>query len=273
MGTIRKSDLELVRPMKSGGMANLTYALTPERQPVVLRELLPQFALRPIVRLRFIRGMRLREHVCPHPHIVCSYARAVFRPRPYEIIEYLNAANLRDLVMNDYEKAQLHAMHILRGVAEALAHIHSKGLVHLDVKSENVLVGSEPDNDNVTVVKLTDFDLCRRLKNHSGYLRSGTASYMAPEQLAKGKVACGNDIFAFGVMAYYLVTRRMPFSGESIKEVRQQQISWKHEVREPKRFVPDISPKLNQIIMGCLEKNPEKRLPSMVYLAQELRRI
>ena len=273
MGTIRKSELEMVRPMKSGGMAKLTYALTPERQPVVVRELLPQFALRPIVRFRFVRGMRLREQVCPHPNIVCPYTRRVLRLRPYEIIEYINAVNLRDLVMNDYEKAQLHAMDILRGVAEALAHIHSKGLVHLDVKSENILVGTNPEDEDATVVKLTDFDLCRKLGNHGGHLRSGTASYMAPEQLVTGKVSCTNDIFAFGVMAYYLVTRRMPFSGESISEVRKQQVSRKHEVKQPKKHVPDISPKLNKIIMGCLEKDPNKRLPSMVYLAQELRRV
>lgn len=273
MGSIRKSDLELIRPMKSGGMAKLTYALTPERHPVVLRELLPQFALHPIVRSRFVRGLRLRDSVCPHPHIVCAYTRAVARLRPYEIIEYVNSANLRDLVMNDHARVKLQAMSILRGIAMALAHVHSRGLVHLDVKSENVLVGTDPANDDSVVVKLTDFDLCRRLGQRGGHLRSGTASYMAPEQLASGHVSCANDIFAFGVMAYYLVTRRMPFFGESIEEVRHRQMSRKYETREPRRLVPDISPKLNRLIMGCLEKDPAKRLPSMEYLAQELRRI
>ncbi len=273
MNNIRKKDLHLVRPLKSGGMANLTYALTDNDKPVVLRELLPQFSWKPRIRSRFMRGLKMRDLVSPHKNIVKPYKRCIWCPRPYEIIEYVNAANLRDLMMNDHEFAQNRMLEILRNVADAIAHIHSHHLVHLDVKAENILVGNDSGSGR-TIVKLTDFDLCRPLgDNARAHLRSGTASYMAPEQLSRGVVSFASDIFAFGVLAYYLVTRRMPFSGETLNEVRMRQISASYAVVEPKKYVPDISLKLNQLIVGCLQKDSAKRVPSMVYLARELQRI
>ena len=104
-------------------------------------------------------------------------------------------------------------------------------------------------------------------------MRSGTASYMAPEQLTSGRVGFGNDIFAFGVLAYYLVAGRMPFAGFTLDEARYRQADIRHVAMAPRKLCPGLSIMLDEIIMACLEKDPDRRFPNMGYLDQELRRI
>ena len=94
---------------------------------------------------------------------------------------------------------------------------------------------------------------------------------MAPEHLRHGKIGFAADIFSFGIMAYNLVTNnKMPFIGNTEKELMQNQMSSRYKIIEPKTHNPTISQKLNDIIMNCLETDPRKRFPNMSYLCKEL---
>ncbi|MCF7855028.1 MAG: serine/threonine protein kinase [Candidatus Pacebacteria bacterium] len=270
--SIRRKDLKEGKRIAMGGMAELTLASDPEGRQVVIRQLHRRLVFNVRVHRGFLRGIRLRRSLCPHPNLACPISHGYSGLVPYEIIEYVPGENLRELIMHRHESVRTHALEILRQVAEALAYMHTQHVLHLDVKPENTLV----DNTDMAAglkVKLTDFDLSRHCSHGKIRSRSGTVSHMAPEQLRGGCISYANDIFAFGVMAYYLVTGKMPFSGFSLEQMRKQQASRRTEVAEPRRFNADLAPKLNWIIVRCLEKDRAKRFPSMSYLTQELGRI
>ncbi|MFO7820532.1 MAG: serine/threonine-protein kinase, partial [Lentisphaeria bacterium] len=212
----------------------------------------------------------------PHENICATVSLGFAGLPPYEIIEYVPGRNLRDLIHNRHESVKTNALEILRKVARGIRYMHDNKILHLDVKPENVLLNTGGDvKDGDRVVKLTDFDLSRRLSGGKSLVRSraGTASHMAPEQLVKGSVSYGNDIFAFGVLAYYLVTGKMPFDGFTLKEVRRNQVSNNFEIAEPRKVNPDLAPRLSWVIMRCLERDTTERFLNLAYLCRELDRV
>ena len=272
---LRRGQLEDVRPIAVGGIAQLTLTKAPDGTHAVVRELHPRFLLNLKMQLRFNRGIRNRRLLTPHKHICGSISLGFRGLRPYEIIEYVPGKNLRELIHHKNECVKTNGLEILRKTADAIRYMHGQSLLHLDIKPENVLLNTETAAEEGLVVKLTDFDLSRRMGSAGGHgrLKAGTASHMAPEQLVRGAVGYGSDIFAFGVLAYYLLTGKMPFSGFSLKEVRKHQISRRFEVMEPRRLNPDLAPRLNWIVLRCLERNKNERFPNMAYLCQELDRV
>lgn len=271
MGNARKIEFERRHLVAAGGMATLTLVVQKDGAPLVLRELQPKLQWSPWMHVRFLRGAKIRDAVSPHPHIVYSAEYGYHGLRPYELIEYCPGANLNELIMRKDERIRKSSLEILRQACAALAHMHTRGYIHLDVKAENIIV-QETQDDSVSV-KLTDFDLSRPCTSHHDFSRAGTANYMSPEMLRCGTVGVESDIFAFGVMAYYCMTGRKPFSGFTLAEMRRQQMSAVATVPEPSKLNHDISPKLSWIITRCLEKNPEQRFPSMNYLQQEFSRV
>jgi serine/threonine-protein kinase len=256
-----------VQVLAKGGIARITLGIQPDGRKVAVRELLPRHVLRPRIHWGFVRGTRIREQLSPHPQMTCSFETGHAGIIPYEVIEYVPGENLRERIIHRDECIRAQPLEILRQAALAIAHVHAQQFLHLDIKAENYLVDT---TDGQLRVKLTDFDLSRRYGVRSDPYRSGTASYMSPEQLTAGQIGFESDIFAFGVMAYYLVTGKRPFSGFTIEELRRRQVSHSFEIIEPRRLNPDLMPKLNHIILACLKKDPAKRFPNMAYLCQEL---
>jgi len=267
-----KIKLTRLHRIAKGGVARLTLAVQPDGTRLVIRELHPHLIFNFRVHRSFRNGTLIREKLTPHPHIVYSVEMGYQGFLPYEVIEYVPGENLRERILHKDPIVQHNHLVILRQAAAAIAYVHEKQYVHLDIKPENFLLD---DSSGEIVVKLTDFDLCRNIRKATerDRHRAGTASYMAPEQLKTGTVGFQADIFAFGVMAYYLATGQKPFSGFTITEMRRQQVSEKFRVTPPSKLNNAISPKLEWVILRCLEKDPVKRIPSMSYLCQELRRV
>jgi serine/threonine-protein kinase len=250
-------------------MARLSLAVTADGRQIVLRQLLARNLIGFRMRRAFLEGTRIRALLSPHPRIVDSLERGVHGLIPYELIEYVDGSSLRRLLQSKDARVSSDPLAILRQCAEALAHVHECGFVHLDVKPENFLVFQTAGG---VEVKLTDFDLARDATAKRSRWQSGTAAYLAPEQIRKGVVGTPADIFAFGILAYQLVTGRMPFQGKHEKQLRWRQTSDRFVPKPPKSVTPDLSPKVDWLITKCLEKDPANRLPSMAYLCEELRR-
>lgn len=266
--SLRRVDYNEVCQLFQGGMARLTLIVNRDGEQFVLRELLRRNLFRWRVHRGFVKGTHIRQKLSPHPNIVDSYERGYSRFVPYEILEYVQGSNLRKLIQERNPAVKERALDILREAASALAHVHQQGILHLDVKAENFLVVV---GDDKPIVKLTDFDLSLVCGSKRTRHRSGTEVYMAPEQLRKGSfLSPAADIFAFGVMAYNLVTGRMPFQGTTKRERRWKQVSDSFTLKSPLSLNPDLTPKLDWIVMRCLEKDPHKRFPSMSYLCKEL---
>jgi serine/threonine protein kinase len=146
-------------------------------------------------------------------------------------------------------------------MAVGLEHVHDSGFMHLDFKTENVMVSRNGK------VRLIDFDLALPIPKASIKLskNTGTPSYMAPEQLKRQAIDHRVDIFAFGVTAYELLTGSKPFPGENPEDVLRQQLDI-HFLAAPRSLNPDIPTALEKTILKCLERDPNKRHPIMSVL-------
>ena len=247
-------------PLATGGMAKLDRIVLSDGKPAVLRQMKSLSLLNFRQRKFFKRGAQIRAALTPHPNIVSSLEIGSHFLAPYEIIEYVSGQPLRNLMTLNDPTLKLNTEHVLLEMAEALAWVHDNGFMHLDVKPENFLLKRAKDT---YTVKLTDFDLARVRADHGPHRQLGTPGYMAPEQFKRHKCHQASDVFAFGIIAYELLTGRRPFSGKTPKDMWRHQASKRYLPRPLHDFVPQIPPKLEYVILACLNKEREKRYHDM----------
>ena len=159
---------------------------------------------------------------------------------------------------------------ILRQVCKGLAAAHDAGVVHRDVKPENIIVGATDDRKDVA--KIVDFGISSMLAagQTDGGGIAGTPHYMAPEQILGDKFDSRLDVYALGCTAYELLVGVPPFDAEDVEDILQQQVSKLPDA--PRTVRPDlqIPAALESVIMRCLAKSPEQRFPNMEELEAAL---
>jgi serine/threonine protein kinase len=226
---------------------------------VVVKVLLPELAAGVNVE-RFRREIQLAAQL-QHPHIVPLLSAGEAEGLPYFIMPFVSGESLRTRVAREGELPLAETMRILRDVVSALAYAHARGVIHRDVKPDNVLLSG-----GVAVV--TDFGVAKAVSAASGASGSssltsggvalGTPAYMAPEQAtATPNTDHRADIYAFGIVAYEMLTGAPPFSGRSA-----QQVLAAHVIEEPEpveRRRPAIPPMLATLVKECLAKRPADR--------------
>jgi hypothetical protein len=198
---------ELGELLGSGGVAEVWRArdgVTGEA--VALKQLLPQFAAdRPTCR-RFLREAEIVRRL-DHPGIVRVREAGESEGRPYLVMELVAGEDLRRRLDREGALSHEESWRIALAVADALVHAHARGVVHRDIKPQNVLLASE-------IVKLTDFGMAR-VESLAGMTGSslvwGSPEYMAPELLGHGRVDPRTDLYSFGVLLYEMVSGRLPW--------------------------------------------------------------
>lgn len=201
-----------------------------------------------------------------HPAIVDIYDVGQDDDIHYIVMEYVEGSDLKSIVLREGVLPVERATVIVEQAAEGLEAAHRVGLIHRDVKPQNILVGAGG------VAKLTDFGIAKSAlstaQTETG-VTFGTADYISPEQ-AQGRVATPqSDIYALGVTLYELLTGRLPFTGESAVAVALQHVG---SAPPPLRLAnPRLSPALEAIVLRAMDKDPARRQPSARALAQELR--
>lgn len=253
--------------LAEGGMAVLSKISLPGGGFAVLRELQRSKLLRFDLRRRFISGVMTRRDLSPHPCIVNSLEVGRHFLTPYEIIEYVDGVPLRNLMTLDARRVRDDAEFILREMAQGLAWVHTCGMMHLDVKPENFLVKKQGDH---FTVKLTDFDMARKKDDNGPRKILGTPGFMAPEQFNQKLSYQASDVFAFGLIAYQIVTCKLPFSGKTQKETWRQQASPNVQPRPIHELVPNVNQKLEHVIINCLQKPLQRRYDNMAQVLQAL---
>ncbi|HEY3258176.1 MAG TPA: protein kinase, partial [Gemmatimonadaceae bacterium] len=210
-----------------------------------------------------------------HPHIVPLLASGEVAGMPYFTMPFIEGESLRARLARDRELPVSEAVRVLRQVAAALSYAHKNGVVHRDIKPDNVMLSDE-------FALVTDFGVAKALSASSGSSATGSASgltglglaigtpaYMAPEQaVADPTVDHRADIYSWGVMAYETLTGWPPFIGMSAQATLAAQAVQKPIPIENKR--PGLPPALSVLIMRCLEKRPADRPQSAAELVQEL---
>lgn len=220
-------------------------------------------------------GRRFRDEgiagsIIEHPNVVRVYEHGESAGIPYVVMEQVDGERLCAKVAREGGISLRRAATIVGQILNGLAALHAAGIVHGDVKSDNVLVGDDG------LVKLIDFGLAhpdlegRPTLPRTRDVVSGTPDYMAPEVIRGADSTAASDTYAAGVILYELVTGVTPFAGGSSTEIVNRHLRepvLPPSLRRPDREVPPI---LERIIMRALEKDPAKRFASAASFASAL---
>lgn len=194
-----------------------------------------------------------------HPNIVPLHAFGNVNGMPYFVMGFVRGESLAERMRREGKLPEDEARRILAEVADALDHAHREGIVHRDVKPDNVLL-----EDATGRALLTDFGIARSVQEsgtltHQGMVL-GTPQYMSPEQASgRSDIDGRSDLYSLGVMGYAMVSGRLPFDGATTAEVLT-----KHLTQEPaplRSLAPLVSDSTQQAIERCLAKDPSKRWP------------
>jgi len=203
-----------------------------------------------------------------HPNIVTVIDRGSSDGHQFIVFEYVEGENLKQLVERSGPLSVDRTLELGIQIADALAFAHAHGLVHRDVKPQNVLIDSAGD------AKVTDFGIARSLDVEEGVTQTGTvlgtSNYLSPEQAAGEPVTPATDIYSLGVVLYELLTGEVPFRGDNLVVV-----AMKHVTEHPPSLLEqraDVPPRLVLAVERALEKDPALRFASMDAFANELRR-
>ena len=234
-------------------------------RPCAIKVLNPGLVARqPQIREQFWAEARVVANLI-HPSVVTVHNLGTDRDYHFIEMEYVpGGISLKETLVKDGPLEPVRASKLVHQVVQALGAAHRSGLVHRDVKPANVLLTTEGR------AKLADFGLVRRHSETGleGTKVAGTPTFMAPELFAGSAASPRSDIYAVGVMFYYLLSARLPFSADKIRRLIRLH---RHEpVPDIREFLPDINEQLIEILARCLAKEPSARYASAEELADDL---
>src|SRR5436305_8341488 len=220
---------------------------------------------------KFVRRFQVEAKaasILQHPNIVQVYDYGLTEGNYFIVMELVEGTDLRRYLRSrgvlDVDRAVI----IAHDVALGLGAAHRRNIVHRDVKPQNILVGRRG------AIKLTDFGIASVYKDINAErltttgMTLGTVQYYAPEQAQGEIVSPAADVYALGIVMYEMLTGHPPFDGDSPVAVAMQHIQ--DVPTPPSHFNPNILPALKEIIMRCLEKEPERRYRDGSMLARAL---
>src|SRR5262249_26441372 len=260
---------EVITELGRGGMGVVYQARQCSlKRPVALKMILAGLHADSTARVRFRTEAEAVARLS-HPNIVQSYEVGEHDGRPFLSLEYVDGGSLLRKVAGTAQP-EGEAARLVETLARAVHYTHQHGVLHRDLKPNNVVLTADG------TPKITDFGLAKVLDADLGPTRTetllGTPSYMAPEQAAGDgrKVGTSADVYSLGAIFYELLTGRAPFQADTplstLEQVRTQ------EPVPPRRRRPSVSVDLETICLRCLEKEPGKRYPTALALADDLHR-
>jgi serine/threonine protein kinase len=267
VGELIAERYELEELVGSGGMSSVYRAHDRllERH-VAIKVLHEQFTVDGDYVERFRREARAVAQLS-HPNIVTVIDRGEQDGRQFIVFEYVDGENLKALLQREGPLPEREAIELSLQIARALGFAHEQGLVHRDVKPQNVLLHDGAE------AKVTDFGIARSLDVKGGGLTQtgtvmGTSDYIAPEQARGSRVDAQSDVYSLGAVLYELLTGEVPFAGDNFVAVAMQHINQPPpSVRERR---PELSPCVDAVVRRAMAKEPRDRFGSMDELCTEL---
>jgi serine/threonine-protein kinase len=215
---------------------------------------------------RFFNEARIQASL-QHQNIATLYDFMEFQGQPCIVMEYIDGQTLCDRVRPYGALHPAEALHIFAAVADAIGYIHGHGIIHRDIKSNNIKISTTGQ------VKLLDFGIAKG--NMSPGLTEtgsvvGTLEYISPEQLATGHADPRSDIWALGVLLYEMTTGRVPFEAQTLGALCD--MIGRADYAAPRQLNPAVPVEVAAIIARCLKKNPAERYQTAGALLQDVRR-
>ncbi|HTC68869.1 MAG TPA: Stk1 family PASTA domain-containing Ser/Thr kinase, partial [Acidothermaceae bacterium] len=237
-----------------GGMATVYRALDTRLDRVVALKVMHQlFAENDQFVARFIREAKSAARLS-HPNVVAVYDQGEDAGYVFLVMEYVPGRTLRDLMRERTRLAPADALSILEPVLAALSAAHAAGLVHRDVKPENVLLADDGR------VKVADFGLARAAANLEVTSQTsliGTVAYLAPEQVIRGIADPRSDVYAAGIMLFEMITGRQPYDGETAISVALRHAH--EDVPAPSSLVPDVPESVDLLVARATARDADRR--------------
>ncbi|MFJ7751261.1 PASTA domain-containing protein [Arthrobacter sp. NPDC097144] len=266
VGTVVDERYQVLSRIARGGMSTV-YLATDLRldRNVALKVLYPHLAADPGFLDRFEREAKSAARLS-HPHVVGVLDQGFEENLAYLVMEYVPGKTLRELLETRTRLSPRLALALLDAVVDGLAAAHDAGLVHRDVKPENVLLA---DNGSI---KIADFGLARAVSTstNTGTL-VGTVAYLAPELVTGSGGDKRSDVYSAGIMLYEMLTGKQPFTGTAPIQIAFQHVH--STVPAPSRACPGLAADLDELVQWCTAADPDNRPVDGRALLGELRHI
>jgi eukaryotic-like serine/threonine-protein kinase len=264
-GEVIAGRFEILELIGKGGMSSVFKAHDRLLDRIVaIKVLHPHFTADEEYVERFRREARSVAQLS-HPNIVTVIDRGEDAGRQYIVFEYVEGENLKQLLERTGPMSVHQALEMALQMARALSFAHGRGLIHRDVKPQNVLLNAEGQ------AKMTDFGIARSVDVQGVTITGtvlGTSEYIAPEQARGQQVDAQTDVYSLGVVLYELLTGSVPYDGDNFVTVALRHVN--EPVPSLLEQRPDAPPRLALAVERAMAKSPDERYESMDELVEEL---
>ncbi len=262
---------QILETIQAGAMSQVYRARQTSLDRIVAVKVLnAALARSPEYRMRFLREARLSAQLS-HPYVIAAFDAGEVDGHPYFVMEYVEGMTIERALARQQAFDEPMALRITLALAEALKYFHAHGLLHRDIKPANVILTKEGG------VKLVDLGLARsaddlELAAVEEGKAIGTPSYISPEQVS-GDVEpdIRSDLYSLGATLYRMVTGRVPFVGETSREVMRKHADRETPLVPPVEIDPEISNGLNALILKMLDRDRDQRFRDPAELIHALR--
>lgn len=278
VGHVLEGRYEIVSRIARGGMATV-YRAQDRHLPRVVAVKVMHEGLDADLAAKFDAEAKAAARLV-NPHVVSVFDQGIDRDRPFIVMEYVPGCTLRHLITRQAPLTPIHALDLMEPIVSALASAHEDGLVHRDVKPENVLISDRGE------IKVADFGLARAVGNQTVSATSGlligTVSYIPPELVTSGRADERSDVYSAGIVLFEMLTGHKPHTGDS-----PIQVAWAHvhdDVPAPSErlasgtraerdiawMIPDY---LDGLVRTCTSRDPRRRPTDGRAMLDLLRRV
>ena len=245
---------EIIEQLGRGGMGKVYKVLDKEvKEEVALKLLNPEIATDEKTIERFRNELRLARKIS-HRNVCRMYDLGKDEGTQYITMEYVPGEDLKTLIRRSEKLTIRNAVFIARQVCEGLAEAHELGVVHRDLKPQNIMIDSKGN------AHIMDFGIARSMKakglTETGLI-IGTPDYMSPEQVEGKKIDQRSDVYSLGVILYEMVTGKVPFEGDTPLSIAVKHIT--ETPRDPKELNAQLPEQISRVILRCMEKDRDKR--------------